>query len=263
MINIVRYLALPALLLAPGVATADTYINHGGQLWGSFQVTAPIGDKWSASVDVQPRWSTDNAATAPITIIPPVISYRASENLIISGGYLYAYIDGARISGLHENRFFQSFGYKLATVGPVGIRAQTRFEQRKRSIGDDWNARVAQTILFALPLTNKGGSGPVGIASAELYWNLNKADWGARKGYDDLWSFIGVQVPIASDAAVEFGYLNQRQRAVNGRANMNHAAVVGVSLQLSPRIRPPRVVPTLGPTAAPVTPAPAPVPTER
>lgn len=257
-----RYLALPLMLLAPGVAAADTDINHGGQLWGSFQVTAPLGDNWSASVDVQPRWSTDNAATAPITIIPPVISYRASENLIVSGGYLYAYIDGARISGFHESRFFQSFSYRLATLGKLGIRGQTRFEQRQRSLGKDWNARVAQTILFALPLTKNNSAGPVGIASAELYWNLNETDWGARRGYDDLWRFVGVQVPIATDAAVEFGYLNQRQRAVNGRANMNHAAVIGFSLQLSPRVRPPKVVPTLGPaavppTAAPTSPAPA------
>lgn len=255
-------LAAATLLLAPA-ARAETDYNIGKQLWGSVQVTAPLGDSFFASVDIQPRFTTRNAATAPITIIPPVISWRASEELILSGGYLYAYIDGARISGFHEHRFFEQAAYRLGAIGRLGIRAQTRLEQRQRSIGEDWNWRVAQTILFALPLTKKDGGGPVGIASAELYWNLNRTDWGARRGYDDLWTFVGVQVPVRSDTAFEFGYLNQRQRAVLGRANMNHAAVIGVSFQLAPRIRPPKVVPTIGPAAVPVAPAPVPAAGDR
>lgn len=239
------------VLLAPAAARADTAINHGGQLWGSIQVTAPLADDWFVSTDIQPRFSTRNAATAPITIIPPVVSYRASEDVILSGGYLYAYIDGSRISGFHEHRFFEQVGYQLASVGRLGIRGQTRLEQRQRSLGEDWNWRVAQTILFAMPLTKKDSGGPVGVASTELYWNLNRSDWGARRGYDDLWSFLGVQMPINADTSVEFGYLNQRQRAVNGRANMNHAAVIGVSFSLSPKVRPPRVVPTIGPGVVP------------
>lgn len=237
----IRHLLLAAAFMAPAVAHADT-INHGGQIWGSIQVTAPLGDNVFATMDIQPRVSTANAATAPITIIPPVISYRVNDNLIASGGYLYAYIDGARIVGLHEDRFFQQFGYRIGDLGRVAVRMQTRLEERKRSTGQDWNVRVAQQILFALPL---GKAGTTAVASTELYWNLSKADWGARKGYDDLWTFLGLQVPLRDDVALEFGYLNQRQRAVNGRANMNHAAVIGVSFQLARRVRPPLVVPTL------------------
>ena len=105
---------------------------------------------------------------------------------------------------------------------------------------------------MALPLTAESG-GVVGVVSSELYWNVTAADWGARKGYDDWWNFVGFQVPVREDTALEFGYLNQRQRAVNGRANMNHAAVVGISFQLARRVRPPRLAPTVGvPGADPV-----------
>jgi hypothetical protein len=242
------------LLLAPAAAHAETEINHGGQLWGSIQVTAPLGDNWFVTTDIQPRFSTANAATAPITIIPPVVSYRVNDSLTATGGYLYAYIDGARISGLHENRFFQQLGYRLGTVGNVGIRAQTRLEERQRSTGRQYNLRVAQQLLLAVPLTAESG-GVVGVVSSELYWNLTKSDWGARKGYDDWWNFVGVQVPLREDTAIELGYLNQRQRAVNGRANMNHAAVVGISFQLARRVRPPRVVPTVGVGASAAAPA--------
>lgn len=135
-------------------ATADT--NHGGQIWGSIQVTAPISDDVFVTGEVQPRFSTRNAATAPITIIPPIISWRKSESLILSAGYLYAFIDGARLPrDLHENRFIQQASYRLGAIGRVGIRAQTRFEQRQRSTGKDWNLRVAQQILLATPLTKK------------------------------------------------------------------------------------------------------------
>jgi hypothetical protein len=243
--------AAAALLLA---CPAAAQINHGRQVWGSIQVTAPIADDWFLSSEIQPRFSTRNAATAPITFIPPVVSWRPNASLILSAGYLYAFIDGARLPrDLHENRFFQQASYRLGAIGRVGIRAQTRFEQRLRSTGQDWNARIAQQVLVATPLTAKESGGPVGVVSMELYLNLTKADWGARRGYDDLWTFAGVQLPIAREAALELGYLNQRQRAVNGRANMNHAAVIGVSFQLSPRIRPPAVVPTVGPGLQPKT----------
>lgn len=227
-------------------ATADT--NHGGQIWGSIQVTAPITDDIFLTGEIQPRFSTPNAATAPITFIPPIVSWRKSETMILSAGYLYAFIDGARLpNDLHENRFLQQASYRIAAIGRVGVRAQTRFEQRQRSTGKDWNLRVAQQILLATPLTKKESGGPVGVFSVELYWNLTDADWGARKGYDDLWTFLGVQLPVSNSTAFELGYLNQWQRRVNGVANMNHAAVIGVSFQLSPKIRAPKVVPTTGP----------------
>jgi hypothetical protein len=240
--------ATAALSFLATPAFADD-INVGKQLWGSIQATAPLGDDWSASVDFQPRFTSDNAATAPVTIIPPVISYRVDDNLIVSGGYLYAYIDGDQVpSGFAENRFFQAASYRLGTIGKVGFRASTRVEQRQRTIGKDWNVRVAQQLLAALPLSEKPG-GVTMVASVELYLNLNETDWGARKGYDDLWSFVGFQVPLREDVAMEVGYLNQRQRAVLGNANMNHAAVVGISFQLPRRVRPPKVVPTVGPAA--------------
>ncbi|THG37796.1 DUF2490 domain-containing protein [Sphingomonas olei] len=231
--------------------TAET--NHGGQIWGGIQVTAPLSDDVFITSEIQPRWSTKNAATAPITVIPPIISWRKSESLILSAGYLYAFIDGARLpQDLHENRFLQQASYRIGAIGRVGVRAQTRFEQRQRSTGKDWNLRVAQQLLLATPLTKKESGGPVGVVSVELYWNLTDADWGARKGYDDLWTFAGVRTPISEAAALELGYLNQRQRAVNGRANMNHAAVIGISFQLSTKIVPPKVVPTTGPGLQPL-----------
>lgn len=227
--------------------------NHGGQIWGGIQVTAPLSDDVFITSEIQPRWSTKNAATAPITVIPPIISWRKSESLILSAGYLYAFIDGARLpQDLHENRFLQQASYRIGAIGRVGVRAQTRFEQRQRSTGKDWNLRVAQQLLLATPLTKKESGGPVGVVSVELYWNLTDADWGARKGYDDLWTFAGVRTPISEAAALELGYLNQRQRAVNGRANMNHAAVIGISFQLSTKIVPPKVVPTTGPGLQPL-----------
>lgn len=238
------------LMCVTAPASADT--NHGGQIWGSIQVTAPITDDIFLTGEVQPRFSTRNAATAPITIVPPILSWRKNESLILSAGYLYAFIDGARLPhDLHENRFLQQASYRLGAIGRVGIRAQTRFEQRQRSTGKDWNLRVAQQILLATPLTGKESGGPVGVISAELYWNLNDTDWGARKGYDDLWTFAGVRVPVSTSTAFELGYLNQRQRRVSGRVNMNHAAVIGVSFQLARRIVAPKVVPTTGPGLQP------------
>lgn len=52
---------------------------------------------------------------------------------------------------------------------------------------------------------------------------------------------------MSSNTAFELGYLNQRQRQVSGRVNMNHAAVIGVSFQLARKIVPPKVVPTTAP----------------
>ena len=228
--------------------------NHGGQIWGSIQVTAPLSESWFVTMDLQPRVSTPNAVTAPVSFIGPIVSHRPNESIVLSGGYLYAYIDGARLPrGIHEDRFLQQIGYRLGALGRFGVRALTRLEQRRRSNGQDWNLRVAQTLLVARPLTKKQSGGPVGVLSTELYWNLNGADWGARPGYDDLWTFAGVQLPVREDFALELGYLNQRQaRLPNGVRNMNHAAVVAFQFRLLPRRRtPPVISPTPGPGVKP------------
>lgn len=242
-----RFAAGALVLATVTIAPAEARTNVGRQVWTAVEVTAPIADDVFLTAQIQPRFTSDNAATAPITFIPPVVSWRKSDSLVLSTGYLYAYIDGKQLArGFAEHRFFQQASYRITTIGRVGIRAQTRIEERQRTLGDDWNLRVAQTLLVATPLTKKESGGPVGVISTELYWNMTEADWGARKGYDDLWSFIGVQMPLSESSAVEFGYLNQRQRAVNGVANMNHAAVLNFSFQLLGKIRPPEIVPTVG-----------------
>ncbi|KQT35117.1 hypothetical protein ASG29_03055 [Sphingomonas sp. Leaf412] len=234
---------------------ASGQTNHGRQVWGSIQLVAPLNDDWFVSVDILPRISSANAVTAPITIIPPVISYRANESLVVSAGYLYAWIDGERLPrGFNEDRFFQQFAYRLGALGKLGIRGQTRIEQRRRSLGQDWNLRVAQSLILARPLTSRD-NGPVGVVSTELYWNLNRTDWGARRGYDDLWTFAGVRVPAGEAAVFELGYLNQRlARTPAGMRNMNHALVLGVSIGLRPKVRAPRVAPTIGPGVGPRNP---------
>ncbi|MGJ3628414.1 globin domain-containing protein [Sphingomonas sp. MMS24-JH45] len=86
-----------------------------------------VREFWPVTMDLQPRVSSANAATAPVSFIGPVVSYRQNELPTDAGGYLYAYIDGERLPrGIHEDRFFQQVGYRIGALGRIGIRGQTR-----------------------------------------------------------------------------------------------------------------------------------------
>ncbi|MGJ3628413.1 hypothetical protein AB5I41_18380 [Sphingomonas sp. MMS24-JH45] len=116
-------------------------------------------------------------------------------------------------------------------------------------------ARVAQTLLIARPLTNKESGGPVGGApSTELDLEPQPDGLGCRGGTTTCGPSPACSCRWWSKAAFfELGYLNQRQaRLPTGTRNMNHAAVVGVSIRPFPaELRPPRWCRPCPPPASP------------
>ena len=60
----------------------------------------------------------------------------------------------------------------------------------------------------------------------EVFLNLNDTDWGARKGFDQLRSFAGVEIGLPGASTMEVGYLNQLIDQSGSRQRVNHVASV-------------------------------------
>ena len=60
---------------------------------------------------------------------------------------------------------------------------------------------------------------------------LNDTDWGARKGFDRLRSFAGLEVPVAGKATVEVGYLNQYVKNRGRADDVDHVLLVTLQLR--------------------------------
>lgn len=162
-------------------------------------------------------------------LIRPAIGVKLSPRLTVYQGY--AYVRTPRPGGgeTREHRSFQQINWSLGRVAGGPLSSRTRVEQRWLSSGDDMGWRVRQMLRLAVPL-GKGPGGVSALGYAEGFAALNDTDWGARKGFDRLRSFAGLELPIAGKSTVEVGYLNQY---VNNRGRADDSDhVLLVTLQL-------------------------------
>ncbi len=88
-------------------------------------------------------------------------------------------------------------GYALVhTAEPF---SKTTFNERR--------LRLRQLFKVWVSLTAAPGYSVV--ASDEYYLNLNNADWGPRKGFDQNRAFIGMGYDFDKEIKTEIGYMNQ------------------------------------------------------
>ena len=85
--------------------------------------------------------------------------------------------------------------------------------------------RARQWARMNVPL----GGGFLAIGTGEVFVNVNSADWGARRGFDQLRLFGGIGVPVARGILIEAGYMNQYVSRYQRADRMNH----NISLTLS------------------------------
>jgi hypothetical protein len=69
------------------------------------------------------------------------------------------------------------------------------------------------------------------MASIEGFVALNSPDWRPRSGFDQLRTFVGVEVGLKGKSTVEAGYLNQIVDRAGPAARMNHVLSVNVFIR--------------------------------
>ena len=216
------FATMAALLATPALARVDEDV----QAWANFTVIGTVGPRLAYFAEVQPR-TADGAGRIGQLLLRPALGWRFSNAVT---GYLgYARVIGQPRTGpdTHENRTFAQLSWDLGAVAGGRLTSRTRLERREVSTGRDTGWRVREFLRYTHPLTTPDK--PRALVYEEVFAVLDDTDWGARAGFDQARTFVGLEVPLAgSRTTIDIGYLNQTINDPGGRLRVNHVASLTV-----------------------------------
>lgn len=185
----------------PSVAKADD-----GQVWLGASARGPVTGRLELGVETTERFGRDgegglyeseNIAMLGLRFDRATLAAGYVRDIVYHGG-------GATI----EQRARQDLSIDhVATIGPLGIGARLRMEERWRDGSSGTGVRIRPFVRLTLPVAGKLHL----LASHESFVNL-AGGAGQRGGYDRARNFLGLGVPLAKRVGAEIGYLNQWTR---------------------------------------------------
>ncbi|NJR78372.1 DUF2490 domain-containing protein [Sphingomonas corticis] len=216
----IRHLLTLAAALALATPAA-AQVDHDLSTWVNLTATGPIAGKLIYFAEVQPRVGRD-AEDVEQLLLRPAIGVQATPNLQLYLGYAHVEEPAA---GENEERLFQQATLFVRDL-PGELQSRTRLEQRWRTDGRDMQWRLRQMLRYEYPVARKLAP----MASVEAFVALNEPDWRPRSGFDQLRTFVGVELGLKGTSTIEAGYLNQIVDRAGPASRMNH--VLSVSLFL-------------------------------
>lgn len=218
---LIRHL-LAALIVAGMASPAAARTVEDEQVWLNGTVMGTLQNSNVAYfVEVQPRF-TDGASRLGQLLLRPAIGWKVSDAVTAYGGYAHVVnkVEGGR--DRNEERLFAQLSWTLPKMGGGTLSSRTRLEHRSQSNGNDVGWRLREMIRYVHPL---GKANAIrALVSTEAFVALNDTDWAVRGGFDQLRTFIGLEVPLPGRSTIEAGYLNQTVNAVGGVTRVNHVA---------------------------------------
>jgi hypothetical protein len=216
--------ALPVLAAAllSGAAHADD--NDDAQVWMSLSTSGSLKGPLELHADVNTR-HFDNATHLGHVQLRGLLGWRVSRDVLVGAGYSYVRTESLSGRVAHEHRVFQQLNFPIAKIGDARLVGRTRFEQRMFEEQDGVLLRLRQQIRLNIPL--EGPKGLRAILYTEPFFLLNKPVPNVPTGLNQVRSFAGLGIPLASKVSLEAGYLNQA--AATGDRRVNHALSLGLS----------------------------------
>lgn len=218
-------LLLSSLIAAPALSAT----REDAQAWINLTATGSIGPRALYFVEVQPRFAEDDPNVAAV-LLRGAIGWKLSDRVSVHGGFLHAVLPQASGPDRSEERPFVQLNWSIGRPGGGALTMRTRLEHRRVSDGSDVGWRARSMLRYVHPIGDPKRTRA--LVSVEPFVAFNDADWGARKGLDQVRTFAGFEVPLAGRSTIEAGYLNQ---AINGPGpanRMNH--VVSLALFIRP-----------------------------
>lgn len=215
-----RLASLSVLLLAvagyaPGRAVADDR-----QAWTALFVNGPVsrGSRLLGWFDGHARFREDGDEL-DVSLLRPGLGWRVGPKLDLWIGY--ARIETQRAGDdVEEERAWQQATYPVAKWAGGSLSGRTRLEQRFRDTGDDTGWRLRQFFRYARPSASHERFGL--LASTEVFYSLNEADWGQRSGFDQNRALLGGYYQPSARWRVEAGYMHQYIRVAGPRPDLTH-----------------------------------------
>lgn len=216
------FLTLLGLALASPAAAQDT------QLWLNTTLFGSHGD-FTYFAEVQPRFGGDISRLDQL-ILRPAVGWKLNDALTVYQGYARVENTPAGMPGFSEDRSFQQLSWEIGAFQKFKLSSRTRFEQRWESDGRDVGFRFREMLRASHPIFEEA-SGIKAVGWSEVFVALNDTDWGARAGFDQIRTFVGLEVPIQGKSTIEVGYLNQTVNAPAARVEVNHILSLNLFLR--------------------------------
>lgn len=198
--------------------------DHDFQQWTQMTAFGPIMGNLLGYLELQPRlW--DNAGRLGQMLVRPAVGYRFTPDTNLLLGYAYVRTDPLGGVATDENRLWQQLIFPLLKMDGLTVIARSRLEQRTVVNADSLGWRFRQQVRAQGPISSDGKL--LAVMWTEAFYNFNTTDWGAREGFDQWRTFIGVQLPITDRFNIEPGYVNQTIFR-RGEDRMNH--ILGIYL---------------------------------
>lgn len=210
-------LAILASAAAPAALQAQ---EQDLQQWTLLAATGRVSGDLVVYAEIQPR-VTDNVGRLGQLLIRPAIGVQISRDVQFLAGYAYVRTEPLGRQATDEHRAWQQLIWPIYKGAGLTVTARTRLEQRSVEGFDELGWRLRQQVRAQAPL--RPGSRVQAILWTEPFYAFDTTDWGQRRGFDQLRTFIGLGVPLTKKLMVEPGYMNQTVFR-RGEDRSNHIA---------------------------------------
>lgn len=221
-------LCLLSWLAIPSPAAAQTSQDEAA--WVNGTVMGTVKGPMVFFAEVQPRIG-DGVSRLNQLLLRPAVGVELSRSLKVYQGYAFVLDPVEGGPDRRENRLFQQATWDVGKIGLLEIQSRSRLEERWRSDGDGMSLRVRQMMRFEYPLAPSTRR-VAALGSVEAFVGLKSAEWGGVTGFDQVRTFLGVEIPLQGTSTIEAGYLNQTRDAAGRQVNMVHVASVNLFIRL-------------------------------
>lgn len=207
-------------------ATADTIDDERIWLNVIAQGKLPV-ENYNWYAEFQPRWR-EQGEQLDQRLFRLGVNRKFSDHGTVWLGYGNILTHRPVGGSVKEDRLWQQLTYNFKLGEDVALQSRTRLEQRWQDNGDDVGHRIRQLVRVSKPFAAAKDLSAIGWA--EVFWNFNKTDWGARSGFDQSRVFVGLGYAFTPILRGEIGYLNQRvNTATIDRQNHVFATTINFS----------------------------------
>ncbi|EQB30101.1 DUF2490 domain-containing protein [Sphingobium ummariense] len=214
--------AVPALLST----AAQARTAEDEQAWLNLTAMGSIKGDLVYFAELQPRFG-DGVSRLDQLLLRGAVGWKLSPAATLYQGYAHIVVPVEGGRDVNEERSFQQLSWTLGKPWGGELSSRTRLEQRWRSDGDDMGWRLREMLRYEKPL--RADSNAVNaLVYAEGFVALNDTDWGARGGFDQLRTFLGVELGLPGASTAELGYLNQLINQAGSNSRVNHVASVTI-----------------------------------
>lgn len=212
------------VLAMPGAVAANTVEDL--QLWTVLSASGSIKGDLVGQIDLNARVSANQERVLQ-TLARGTVGYRVSPAVTLSIGYghITGYRPGQRDNA--EERLYPQVQWTVGKVAGGTLSTRARLEFRFVRPGSDTGLRYRQQLRWQRSLEKDG---PSLVVQAEPFFALNRTDWGARPGFDQIRLMTGVAVPLSKRLTLETGYQVQYVRGATAD-RLNHVVPLTLAMR--------------------------------